>query len=188
MRRFSGEPEYRRRLRQKAEERRSNPERRPWVSERWLRPLEVASLWVAAAVAGGIGVAAILSGNEDASKQRDATREAFTAVQRAFVVTTLTQDKRNFTIEIKNSGNTPTRDFEVVSLTPSNGTHLLMDIASRTPQYSDTLTALRAQARTLGPDDPIELFKIRETGGDGIVKHLINHKRGTHRPKRRHLP
>lgn len=87
----------------------------------------VIGLWIAAAV----GIAAILFASRDADTSNTTNREAFTAVQRAFIVVSGLKEEEikdasgkitaiRFTPTIRNSGNTPARDIQWVALNPFN--------------------------------------------------------------------
>jgi hypothetical protein len=92
----------------------------------WVDLTGVLGLWAAA----GVGVAAIFYATRDAHDQRDATREAFTAVQRAYIIVTeLSRMVTNYpdgktSIEysptVINVGTTQTRDLSAIELGPQS--------------------------------------------------------------------
>jgi hypothetical protein len=135
----------------------------------------VLGLWAAAAV----GIWAVLSTSHDAGIQHTDTRDAFTAVQRAFIVITPLQARKmpvlnsgeqlewSFTPVVKNSGNTPTRDLEIIVVTPHANNFLLMSEAERTSNYSNAVQrSLQEEFLLNATADPERLFDESE-----VVKH-----------------
>src|SRR5437868_2262772 len=111
-------------------------------------------------------LAALIEGNR-------INREAFTAVQRAFIVVspnshqiapmpgTSENGALVFTPIIKNSGNTPTKDLEIISIPTPEDNFIVMDEATRSQNYSVAVTtALKNGHRLNAPADPARLFSM----------------------------
>lgn len=105
-----------------------------------------------------------------AREGNDINRDAFISVQRAFIVVARKDEVRmpiitdqpaflSFVPVIKNSGNTPTKDAEIVYQSPLDNIFLLMDNASKTENFGESLSDAQELQRSLdAPSDPDELF------------------------------
>src|SRR5205807_4861838 len=66
-----------------------------------------------------------------------------------------------FTPIIKNSGNTPTKDLEIISIPTPEDNFIVMDEATRSQNYSVAVTtALKNGHRLNAPADPARLFSM----------------------------